>query len=120
MNSYKTPKDKLICVLNCCKLIYSMNLLESTHNDKRLCSFRRLPPNFQLESLNRNKDQPAGADEFLPLLIYVVIRASPGSLHTTVEYVLSIPCLFFVNEAIRKCCGTYSVSMCLVHLIAPH
>lgn len=49
---YKAPRDKLVCILNCCKVIN--NLLLNA-------------------SLASNKDHP-GADEFLPVLIYVTIK----------------------------------------------
>eukprot|EP00941_MAST-03F_sp_MAST-3F-sp1_P000874 g874.t1 len=45
MNNYKSPGDKLICIVNCCKVINGL-LAEASPN--------------------------AGADEFLPALIYVV------------------------------------------------
>ncbi|THG17600.1 hypothetical protein TEA_004906 [Camellia sinensis var. sinensis] len=54
INMYKAPKDKLVCILNCCKVIN--NLL---HN----------------ASVASNENTP-GADEFLPVLIYVTIKRS--------------------------------------------
>ncbi|KAL3845580.1 hypothetical protein ACJIZ3_002983 [Penstemon smallii] len=52
INMYKAPRDKLVCILNCCKVI--SNLLINA-------------------SLASNGDHP-GADEFLPVLIYVTIK----------------------------------------------
>lgn len=49
---YKAPRDKLVCVLNCCKVIN--NLLLNA-------------------SIASNENTP-GADEFLPVLIYVTIK----------------------------------------------
>jgi len=51
---YKAPREKLACILNCCKVI--TNLL---HN--------------AAVAANEN---PPGADEFLPVLIYVTIKVS--------------------------------------------
>nr|QGN01431.1 vacuolar protein sorting-associated protein 9A-like protein [Camellia sinensis] len=65
INMYKAPKDKLVCILNCCKVIN--NLL---HN----------------ASVASNENTP-GADEFLPVLIYVTIKANPPQLHSNLLYI---------------------------------
>ncbi|RVW19813.1 Vacuolar protein sorting-associated protein 9A [Vitis vinifera] len=57
INMYKAPRDKLVCILNCCKVIN--NLLLNA-------------------SIASNEDPP-GADEFLPVLIYVTLKVR--SLH---------------------------------------
>jgi hypothetical protein len=49
---YKAPRDKLICILNCCKVI----------------------GNLLLNASLASKDNPPGADEFLPVLIYVTLK----------------------------------------------
>ncbi|KAL5992906.1 Vacuolar protein sorting-associated protein 9A [Asimina triloba] len=54
INMYKAPRDKLVCILNCCKVIN----------------------NLLLNASIASKDHPPGADEFLPVLIYVTIKAS--------------------------------------------
>ncbi|KAK6195848.1 hypothetical protein SNE40_001191 [Patella caerulea] len=64
INAYKTPKDKLGCVLRCSTTI--MNLL----------------------SMANEKSVPA-ADDFIPVLIYVIIRANPPCLLSTIQYVQS-------------------------------
>ncbi|OQV25779.1 GTPase-activating protein and VPS9 domain-containing protein 1 [Hypsibius exemplaris] len=62
INAYKTPKDKVQCVVRCsCTL---MNLL----------------------SLAADSSVPA-ADDFMPALVYVLIRANPPSLLSTIQYV---------------------------------
>ncbi|KAI9273867.1 hypothetical protein EDC94DRAFT_672518 [Helicostylum pulchrum] len=60
INTYKAPRDKLICILNCCKVIFG--LIKHVEGD-------------------------AGADKFLPILIYVVIRANPPRLVSNVQYI---------------------------------
>lgn len=60
INNYKAPRDKLICILNCCKVIFG--LIKHVEGD-------------------------AGADKFLPILIYVVIRANPPRLVSNVQQV---------------------------------
>lgn len=63
INNYKAPRDKLICILNCCKVIFG--LIKHVEGD-------------------------AGADKFLPILIYVVIRANPPRLVSNVQQVFWI------------------------------
>ncbi|KAI8090573.1 hypothetical protein BDF21DRAFT_436916 [Thamnidium elegans] len=60
INTYKAPRDKLICILNSCKVIFG--LIKHVEGD-------------------------AGADKFLPILIYVVIRANPPRLVSNVQYI---------------------------------
>ncbi|XP_033115651.1 GTPase-activating protein and VPS9 domain-containing protein 1-like isoform X4 [Anneissia japonica] len=64
INVYKTPKDKLQCVLRCCSII--MNLLN-------MASDNSVP----------------GADDFVPVMVFVLIKANPPSLLSTVQYVNS-------------------------------
>ncbi|KAI9064038.1 hypothetical protein FKP32DRAFT_1591446 [Trametes sanguinea] len=60
VNHYKAPRDKLICILNCCKVIFG--LIRHLHKDE-------------------------SADTFLPILIYVVIKANPPHLLSNVEFI---------------------------------
>ncbi|KZT56858.1 hypothetical protein CALCODRAFT_435090 [Calocera cornea HHB12733] len=60
INHYKAPRDKLICILNCCKVIFGL-----------------------IRHLNREE----GADAFIPILIYVVLQANPDHLLSNVEYI---------------------------------
>ncbi|KAI8985103.1 hypothetical protein BDB01DRAFT_788933 [Pilobolus umbonatus] len=60
INNYRAPRDKLICILNCCKVIFG--LIKYVEGD-------------------------GGADKFLPILIYVVIRANPPQLVSNVQYI---------------------------------
>ncbi|XP_070532532.1 GTPase-activating protein and VPS9 domain-containing protein 1-like [Ptychodera flava] len=64
INAYKTPKDKLQCVMRCCSTI--MNLLSMA-----------------------NENSVPGADDFVPVLVYVLIKANPPSLLSTIQYVNS-------------------------------
>ncbi|KAI3793406.1 hypothetical protein L1987_36025 [Smallanthus sonchifolius] len=65
INIYKAPRDKLVCILSCCKVI--SNLLFNASTDA-------------------NESLP-GADEFLPVLIYVTIKANPPQLHSNLLYI---------------------------------
>ncbi|KAK0528376.1 hypothetical protein OC834_004069 [Tilletia horrida] len=60
MNNYKAPRDKLICILNCCKVIFGMI---------------------------RHMATSESADSFVPALIYVVLKANPDNLVSNVEYI---------------------------------
>ncbi|GIY04819.1 GTPase-activating protein and VPS9 domain-containing protein 1 [Caerostris darwini] len=56
INAYKTPRDKIQCVLRCCNTI--MNLL----------------------SMASNKSVPA-ADDLMPVLVFVLIKANPHTCY---------------------------------------
>lgn len=61
ISTYRAPRDKIICVLNCCKVIFG--LLKHSKSD-------------------------SSADSFMPLLIYVVLQANPDHLVSNVQYIL--------------------------------
>jgi len=61
INTYKTPRDKIVCIYNCCKVIFKL-----------------------LKTVSGN---PAGADDFLPIFIYVVLRANPMMLQSNIHYI---------------------------------
>ncbi|MED6175391.1 hypothetical protein PIB30_077938 [Stylosanthes scabra] len=54
INGFKSPREKLLCIMNCCRVINNL-LLNATISENHV---------------------PAGADDFLPVLIYVTIKAS--------------------------------------------
>lgn len=60
INTYRAPRDKVICVLNCCKVIFGFL---------------------------RNSKSDQSADSFVPLLIYTVLRAAPEHLVSNVQYI---------------------------------
>ncbi|KAL8940991.1 MAG: hypothetical protein Q9216_002510 [Gyalolechia sp. 2 TL-2023] len=59
---YRAPRDKVVCVLNCCKVIFGF--------------------------LSTSKSADTSADSFVPLLIYVVLRANPDHLVSNIQYIL--------------------------------
>ncbi|KAF6155509.1 hypothetical protein GIB67_017864 [Kingdonia uniflora] len=50
---YKAPREKLVCILNCCKVIN----------------------NLLLNASIASNENPPGTDEFLPVLIFVTIKS---------------------------------------------
>ncbi|XP_042393214.1 vacuolar protein sorting-associated protein 9A-like [Zingiber officinale] len=65
INMYKAPRDKLVGILNCCKVIN----------------------NLLINASIASNENPPGADEFLPVLIYVTIKANPPQLHSNLLYI---------------------------------
>lgn len=62
--AYKTPRDKVACVVRCCKHIGTL--------------------------LNASgKSMASSADDSLPVLIYVVVKANPKSILSTIQFVNS-------------------------------
>jgi hypothetical protein len=62
IKGYRAPRDKVICILNCCKVIFGL--------------------------LKNAKSSDTSADSFVPLLIYVVLQANPENLVSNVQYIL--------------------------------
>ncbi|KNE58352.1 hypothetical protein AMAG_03935 [Allomyces macrogynus ATCC 38327] len=60
INKYKAPRDKLICILNACKVIFG---------------------------LLKQSGQSETADSFLPLLIFVILQANPPQLISNIQYI---------------------------------
>lgn len=65
INMYKAPRDKLVCILSYCKAIN----------------------NILLNSSMASNDHPHGADDFLPVLIYVTIKANTPQLYSNLLYI---------------------------------
>ena len=70
INAFKAPGEKLRCVVNCCKVINNLLLNASMSENLVL----------------------AGADDFLPLLIFVTIKASSPLCHSANH---SFNCILF-------------------------
>lgn len=61
INNYKSPRDKMVCILNCCKVLFGL--------------------------LKQTKANHRGADHFLPLLIFTVLRANVQNLFSNINYI---------------------------------
>ncbi|WOO77015.1 Vacuolar protein sorting-associated protein 9a [Vanrija pseudolonga] len=62
INHYKAPRDKMICILNCCKVIFGL-IRHTAGSDA------------------------TSADAFVPILIFVVLRAAPENMLSNIEYI---------------------------------
>lgn len=61
MDSFPTPQEKLESIVRCCRSIFTL--------------------------LKQTAGGPASADEFLPALIFVVLKANPIRLHSNINYI---------------------------------
>lgn len=61
INKFKAPRDKIVCILNCCKVIFGL--------------------------LKHHNLEADGADSFIPLLIFIILRGNIPRLVSNVRYI---------------------------------
>lgn len=64
INRYKAPRDKIICILNCCKIIFGL-----------------------IRQQQKEKQIEENADSFVPLLICVLLNAKVKCLPSNLAYI---------------------------------
>lgn len=84
INHYKAPRDKLICILNCCKVIFGP--LPSSSCYKPFSDADTYEIGY-IVGLIRHLGTDESADSFIPILIFVVLKANPEHLLSNVECV---------------------------------
>eukprot|EP00258_Populus_trichocarpa_P015218 XP_006371359.2 vacuolar protein sorting-associated protein 9A [Populus trichocarpa] len=89
INAFRAPREKLHCIMSCCRIINNL-LLNASMSENHV---------------------PGGADDFLPVLIYVTIKANPPQLHSNLKYIqlyrrqekmVSEPAYYFTNLVSAK------------------
>ena len=80
----------MICILNCCKVIFGLIRHTAGHSAGA---------------------EATSADAFVPILIFVVLKANPDNLWSNVEYVSSLICLWY-QVGKPHSCGTVGTALC--------
>jgi len=61
MNFYKTPRNKLLCISNCCRIIFKY--------------------------LENNTEKSPSVDDFLPVLTYIIIKTATPNILSNINFI---------------------------------
>lgn len=86
IDEYKAPRDKLVCILNACRVIDEVFKLTMAE---------------EVDTGAGGPVRQLSADDFLPILIYTVIKANPQRLPSNLAFVETFrhPGLFVAEDA---------------------
>ncbi len=77
INVFKSPGEKVACIVKCVAIIF------------RSLSLARVKQGDNDQHHTQQDNTPAGADDFLPLLIWVVLRCRIPHLYSNCDYIQS-------------------------------
>ena len=85
INVYKSPGDKLDCIMRTCRIIMSKDTLLWVLPFLQDSHFPFSPS--LLKDLISFNGKEVGADDFFPVLVFVILQANPRCLLSTVQYI---------------------------------
>ncbi|KAL3310998.1 Rab5 GDP/GTP exchange factor [Cichlidogyrus casuarinus] len=72
LNSVNSTLEKLECIVNCCRGIFKALNVHNTEGETKKPT---------------DRDGTTNADEFLPVLIWIVLKSNPPQLHCHLQYI---------------------------------
>ena len=125
MNSFKAPKDKVVCLLNCCHII--INFLkhikreESKYSDPLTDENGEGVPNQPLSDREATHTRGGAGvlDDFLILLILVLVKTRVSNPLLNLEYIISARHPSQLTPELHYLCAQIKSAMAFVHQLSP-